>query len=83
MVIKISLLGDSIKYHSGCIQCQSVYLDYKIAVRLSSYLNYSYEAWLLFMTAVVAMVGLKAVMLLLLLEVLLLTRVVQSLAVCK
>ena len=56
-------------------------LDYKIAVGLSS--NYSYEALLLFMTAVVAMMGLKAVMLLLLLEVLLLTRVVQSLAVCK
>ena len=46
-------------------------------------LNLSYKAWLLFMTAVVAMVGVKAVMLLLLLQVLLLARVVQSLAVCK
>ena len=47
-------------------------------------LNYSYKAWLLFMTAVVAMVGVEAVMLLLLLlllQVLLLARVVQSLAV--
>ena len=47
-------------------------------------LNYSYKAWLLFMTAVVAMVGVEAVvLLLLLLQVLLLARVVQSLAVCK
>ena len=79
MVIKISRTGIwtvasrqlvYITYHRGCI--------------MRKILNYSYKAWLLFMTAVVAMVGVEAVMLLLLLlEVMLLARVEQSLAVCK